>query len=47
MTSVASDATWIVSYAPDSFHCPVPSDARLVFTVMADGALLAAVYQRP
>ena len=47
MTSVASDAAWIVSYAPASHPCPVPPDARQVFTVTADGAVLAAVYQRP
>ena len=47
MTTVASDASWIVSYAPASHSCPVPADARQVFTVTADGAVLAAVYQRP
>jgi len=47
MTEVATEATWIVSYAPDCCHCAVPADAREVFTVTADGAVLAAVYQRP
>jgi len=47
MTTVASEASWIVSYAPASHACPVPADARQVFTVTADGAVLAAVYERP
>jgi 4-amino-4-deoxy-L-arabinose transferase-like glycosyltransferase len=47
MTSVASQATWIVSYAPATRRCPLPPDARQVFTVTADGVVLAAVYQRP
>jgi len=47
MTDVASQASWIVSYAPATRPCPVPADARRVFTVTADGAVLAVVYQRP
>jgi hypothetical protein len=47
MTAVASEATWIVSYAPASHPCPLPPDARQVFAVTADGVVLAAVYQRP
>jgi 4-amino-4-deoxy-L-arabinose transferase-like glycosyltransferase len=47
MTRVAHEATWIVSYAPASHPCPLPADARLVFSVTADGAVLAAVYERP
>jgi 4-amino-4-deoxy-L-arabinose transferase-like glycosyltransferase len=47
MTRVAADAAWIVSYAPASHPCPVPPDARAVFSVTADGAVLAIVYQRP
>jgi 4-amino-4-deoxy-L-arabinose transferase-like glycosyltransferase len=47
MTRVTSEATWIVSYAPALRRCVVPPDARNVFTVTVDGAVLAAVYQRP
>jgi 4-amino-4-deoxy-L-arabinose transferase-like glycosyltransferase len=47
MTTVASDAAWIVSYAPATRRCVVPPDAREVFRVTADGAVLAVVYQRP
>jgi 4-amino-4-deoxy-L-arabinose transferase-like glycosyltransferase len=47
MTNLPAMATWIVSYAPQSHRCEVPPDAREVFTVTADGVVLAAVYQRP
>jgi hypothetical protein len=47
MTSTPREAHWIVSYAPASHRCPLPSDARQVFTVTTDGAVLAAVYERP
>jgi hypothetical protein len=47
MTDVPAEATWIVSYAPASHRCPVPPDARQVFTVESDGVVLAAVYERP
>jgi len=47
MTPVATEATWIVSYAPASHPCALPPDARQVFTVTADGVVLAAVYRRP
>jgi hypothetical protein len=47
MTDVASEADWIVDYAPPSQHCPIPPDARRVFEVTTDGAVLATVYQRP
>ena len=47
MTDVAAEAGWIVDYAPAGHHCPVPPDARPVFTVATDGAVLATVYQRP
>ena len=40
------EATWIVSYAPTA-PCAIPPDARRVFTVDADGAMLAEVWQRP
>jgi 4-amino-4-deoxy-L-arabinose transferase-like glycosyltransferase len=39
-------AEWIVAYAPQSHACPIPSDARQVFSVDADGAVLAEVWQR-
>jgi 4-amino-4-deoxy-L-arabinose transferase-like glycosyltransferase len=47
MTNVASEATWIVRYAPTSRRCALPPDARRVFAVTSDGATLAEVYQRP
>lgn len=40
-----SDASWIVTYATQ--RCALPRDAREVFTVAADGAVLATVYARP
>jgi hypothetical protein len=46
MTNAPGEASWIVSYAPASHPCPVPADAREVFAVTADGAVLARVYQR-
>jgi hypothetical protein len=42
-----ADAAWIVSYAPATRGCTVPADAREVFRVTADGAVLAQVFQRP
>ncbi|MBC7978902.1 MAG: hypothetical protein H7138_28285, partial [Myxococcales bacterium] len=47
MTNVATDATWIVRYSPGTRRCDLPADARRVFTVTAQGATLAEVYQRP
>jgi len=47
MTTVPAEAAWIVSYAPQTRPCPVPPDARRVFTVTADGVVFAAVYERP
>ncbi len=47
MVRVPQDATWIVVYAPARRPCPVPPDARKVFSVTTDGAVLAEVYQRP
>ena len=47
MVRVPQDAAWIVVYAPARRPCPVPPDARKVFSVTADGAVLADVYQRP
>jgi 4-amino-4-deoxy-L-arabinose transferase-like glycosyltransferase len=47
MTDAPLQADWIVSYAPATRPCPLPSGARPVFTVTADGAVLAVVYRRP
>jgi hypothetical protein len=47
MTTDPREARWIVSYSPASHHCTLPPDARPVFTVTADGAVLAVVYRRP
>jgi 4-amino-4-deoxy-L-arabinose transferase-like glycosyltransferase len=47
MTDVMTQASWIVVYSPATRRCPVPPDARQVFAVTADGAVLAAVYKRP
>jgi 4-amino-4-deoxy-L-arabinose transferase-like glycosyltransferase len=47
MTGVATQATWIVSYAPASHRCPLPPDARQVFAVTTGDLVLAAVYERP
>jgi len=47
MTNVNAEATWIIHYSPTSQRCRIPPDARPVFAVMADGAVLATVYQRP
>ena len=46
MVRVPQEATWIVVYAPARRACPVPPDARKVFAVDADGAVLAEVYRR-
>jgi len=46
MVRVPQEATWIVVYAPARRACPVPPDARKVFEVRSDGAVLAEVYQR-
>jgi len=42
-----TDAGWIVTYASATQPCALPRDARPVFTVTADGAVLATVYARP
>jgi 4-amino-4-deoxy-L-arabinose transferase-like glycosyltransferase len=47
MTDVPTEATWIVHYNPSTQRCPRPADARKVFSVIADGVELAAVYERP
>ena len=46
MTRDPRDAAWIVAYAPATRPCPVPPDARQVFAVVHDGAVLAVVYRR-
>ncbi len=46
MTNNPAEARWIVTYAPASHACPVPRDARRVYTVTAQGAPLAEVWQR-
>lgn len=46
MVRSPQEATWIVVYAPARRPCPVPPDARKVFEVSADGAVLAVVYHR-
>ncbi|MEO7731133.1 MAG: glycosyltransferase family 39 protein [Kofleriaceae bacterium] len=47
MTNNATEASWIVHYAPTSYPCQIPRDARAVFTVVRDGVTYATVYQRP
>jgi hypothetical protein len=46
MTNNPQDAAFIVTYAPRSRPCPIPKDAKRVFTVEAQGATLAEVWQR-
>jgi hypothetical protein len=46
MTTDARVADLIVTYAPRTRRCPVPKDARRVFSVDAQGAVLAEVWQR-
>jgi hypothetical protein len=46
MVHAPDQADWIVTYAPQTHHCAVPVDARRVFVVEADGAVLAEVWQR-
>ncbi len=40
-------ARWIVHYQPSWRPCPIPPDARRVFTAWAQGAPLVHVYERP
>ena len=44
MVHSPAQADWIVRYG--DAPCPIPPDARRVFTVEADGATLAEVWQR-
>ena len=46
MTNNANQAAWLVTYAPQTRTCPIPKDAKRVFTVEAQGAILAEVWQR-
>jgi hypothetical protein len=46
LTHSPGEAAWIIRYAPASHPCPVPPDARRVFEVTADDAVLAEVYER-
>ena len=43
---MAAQADWIVTYAPQSHRCAIPPGFDRVFTVDADGATLAEVWQR-
>jgi MFS family permease len=43
----ARRAEWIVVYAPDTRPCALPPAAQLRFTVRAQGAALAQVWQQP
>jgi 4-amino-4-deoxy-L-arabinose transferase-like glycosyltransferase len=46
LTHRPRDAAWIVRYSPRSRACPIPRGMKRVFTVEANGAVLAEVYQR-
>ncbi|HEY5947703.1 MAG TPA: glycosyltransferase family 39 protein, partial [Kofleriaceae bacterium] len=46
MTNNTGEAAWIVTYAPQSRRCMVPSAFKRVFSVEAQGAVLAEVWQR-
>jgi hypothetical protein len=46
MTPQVSQADWIVVYSPRTQICRLPPDAHRVFTVEAQGAVLAEVWQR-
>lgn len=46
MTNNPADARWLVTYAPASRPCPIPRDARRVFSVTAQGATLTEVWKR-
>jgi hypothetical protein len=48
MTHDGLHSTWMVRYAPASYHCGVVApDARKVYTVTVDGATLAEVFELP
>lgn len=46
MVRAPAQAEWIVTYSPQSHRCPIPPGFDRVFTVGADGATLAEVWQR-
>lgn len=46
MTNNPAEADWIVTYAPTSHACSLPPAFRRVFTVDAQGAVLAEVWSR-
>ena len=39
-------ADWIVTYAPQTEHCPIPASYTRVFSASANGATLAEVWRR-
>jgi 4-amino-4-deoxy-L-arabinose transferase-like glycosyltransferase len=47
MTNNINETTWIVTYAPQSRPCPIPANAKRVFTVTAQGATLAEAWMKP
>jgi hypothetical protein len=46
MTNNPAEADWIVTYSPLKTKCAVPADMKKAFTVEAQGAPLAEVWQR-
>jgi 4-amino-4-deoxy-L-arabinose transferase-like glycosyltransferase len=46
MTTQASQADWIVAYAPHTTHCTIPAGFTRVFTETAQGAVLVEVFRR-
>ncbi|HEY0251911.1 MAG TPA: hypothetical protein VGC41_10310, partial [Kofleriaceae bacterium] len=46
MAKSIGDATWIVTYAPQTHRCPIPPGFKRVWSVDANGATLAEVWTR-
>ncbi len=46
MVRSADQASWIVTYAPQTHSCPMPKDVTRVFSVEADGAIISEVWKR-
>jgi 4-amino-4-deoxy-L-arabinose transferase-like glycosyltransferase len=46
MAHQIDQADWIVTYSPQTHHCPIPAGFDRVFTVDANGAILAEVWKR-
>ena len=46
LTHTIEQADWIVTYAPQTESCAVPKQFTRVFTVVANGAILAEVWRR-